>query len=407
MEEQKPQSFGDAVTLILGSAKDLEEIRMQKPLAPFSEEVMGFLASLSERIRKDRACDQMPEAAAFAFWCRPAHLRKLRGEYDFSKQRRLGRGVSLHFAPSNMPALFAFSMAAGLLAGNSVIVRLPGKETAQERLLVSHLGKLLLEEALQLQGRIVLCRYPHDRGITDGLSSLCDVRLIWGSDASVSEIRRSPLPPQAIDLPFASRGSAALLDAEAVLKTADPAALARDFYNDTYLNDQNACSSPRIVYWLGPPEKTREARERFWGAVLKVLEQKDYQVPAAVAVQKLERALLLTAEFKGVKILQEPNRLMRVSVPVLQRGMWGYTAPGGFFIESGGETTEAMMDILDGHCQTLCTYGIDREKLAQELMERRIEGVDRIVPAGHGLDFTLTWDGFDLITCMSRRIRYE
>ena len=34
----------------------------------------------------------------------------------------------------------------------------------------------------------------------------------------------------------------------------------------------------------------------------------------------------------------------------------------------------------------------------------RPRGVDRIVPIGRTMDFSLMWDGYDLIRSMSRRI---
>lgn len=392
------------IIYMLGDAEELGNIRKQEPLVPFAEETMHFLSALSERIFLDHEVHKMPEAAAFAFWCRRAHLEQMRAEYDFSKEKRLGRGVSLHFAPFNMPVLFAFTLAAGMLAGNSMIVRLPGKESVQERLIVSHIRGMLKDGFSQFQGRLILCRYPHDQGITDALSALCDVRVIWGSDYSVLQIRKSPLPPRAVDLPFASRGSAALFHARSVGEAVDMEALAKNFYQDTYLNDQNACSSPLMIYWLGTPKETESAKERFWAAVLKLLEQKDYPISASLAVQKLEGALALAAVFPGAKIRQESNRLVRVSVPVLEHEMWDYTVPGGFFIESEGETLEGIFRILNGYCQTLSTYGMDNQKLAEEIVKRRISGVDRVVQIGHALDFSLVWDGFDLITSMSRRI---
>ena len=36
--------------------------------------------------------------------------------------------------------------------------------------------------------------------------------------------------------------------------------LAEEFYNDTYLSDQNACTSPRLVVWMG--SKKKEAKEK-------------------------------------------------------------------------------------------------------------------------------------------------
>lgn len=395
---------GGRVTYILGTAEYVEKIRENAPFAPFADETVQFLGTLSERLFRKKETRKMPEVTAFAFWCRMAHLRQLKAEYAPGGEKRLGRGVSLHFAPSNMPVLFAFTMAAGMLAGNSVIVRLPQKRTVQEEAVVCEMAKLLEEEFPKLRSRYVLCRYPHDREVTDALSALCDVRVVWGSDASVEEIRKSPLPPRAVELPFASRSSAAVFCADAVNRTEDIDLLAREFYNDTYLNDQNACSSPQIIYWLGTDREAKEAGKKFWGAVSKLLAEREYPVPASVAVQKLDAAMLLAAVFGDARIYRDTNRLVRVQVSRLCHEMWDYTVPGGFFIESRGETLEGMTDILTGRCQTICTLGVDGEALAGKLADWHMSGVDRIVPVGHALDFSLTWDGFDLIESMSRRI---
>lgn len=392
------------IIYMIGNKEVLVYIREQAPMVPFSDETVQFLEALSGKLRKRTEIRRMPEVAAFAFWCRNAHLRQLAAEYGSCEEKRIGRGVSLHFAPSNMPVLFAFTMAAGLLAGDSVIVRLSQKSSEQETVIITALRELLGEKFSQFRERIVLCRYEHNREITDALSAICDVRVIWGSDASVTEIRRSPLPPRAVELSFASRSSAAVLCAEAVNQTEEIDLLIHDFYNDTYLNDQNACSSPQIIYWLGTQCEVEKAKKRFWKALGEELERREYQVPAAIAVKKLDSAMMLAAVFENATILRDTNRLVRVCVPKLQREMWDYTAPGGFFIECDGEKTDGLADILTERCQTLCVYGIEAEILKEDLFSRRVSGVDRIVPAGHALDFSLTWDGFDLIETMSRRI---
>ena len=392
------------VTYILGKAKCVRDIRKNAPFLPFADETVNFLEALSKRLLGKQETRKMPEVAAFGFWCRRAHLMQLKAEYGSGDEKRLGRGVSLHFAPSNMPALFAFTMAAGMLAGNSVIVRLPQKRTQQEEVIVCEMAKLLEEEFLYMKGRVVLCRYPHDREITDALSALCDVRVIWGSDASVTEIRKSPLPPRAVELPFASRSSAAVFCADAVNKEENIDLLVREFYTDTYLNDQNACSSPRIIYWLGTDREAESARKKFWSALSKLLEEKKYPIPASLAVQKLDGAMLLAAVFGDARVCCDTNQLVRVQVPDLCHEMWDYTVPGGFFIESQGESLDKIADILDGHCRTLCTYGMDEYEIAGKLVDWQLSGVDRIVPVGQALDFSLTWDGFDLIESMSRRI---
>lgn len=392
------------ITYILGNKKSFVQMKEEKPYVPFSDAAMQFLGALSDRLLNHREIRVFPEAAAFAFWCRTAHLKQMKAEYVFPEVRRLGRGVSLHFAPSNMPVLFAFSLAAGLLAGNSVILRLSRKETRQEQIIVHEIEALQEEQFIMFKNRIILCRYEHDREITDALSALCDVRILWGSDETVAELRKSPLPSRAVDLPFASRGSLAILSAEEVLLTKEMDLLARRFYNDTYLNDQNACSSPRMIYWIGEKEAVKAAKERFWNAVCSLLDAKRYQVSAVIAVQKLDHALTMAAIFENTEICRENNQLVRVQVTGFQREMWNHMAPGGFFVECEGETLDGVEAALTSYCQTICTYGVDHKELADELIRRRVSGADRIVSVGQALDFSLTWDGFDLIEAMSRRI---
>ena len=59
--------------------------------------------------------------------------------------KRLGRGIVFHIAPSNVPVNFAFSLAAGLLAGNKNIVRIPSKDFPQVRIICTEINNLLSE----------------------------------------------------------------------------------------------------------------------------------------------------------------------------------------------------------------------------------------------------------------------
>ena len=60
--------------------------------------------------------------------------------------------------------------------------------------------------------------------------------------------------------------------------------------------------------------------------------------------------------------------------------------------------------VCDLRCQTLTTYGVQEEDIREFLKEVRPAGIDRVVPIGKSMDFSLIWDGYDLIRQMSRRI---
>lgn len=164
----------------------------KRSLPPFSTQVMEFLADLSGALLRDSVVRQYPDLVTFAFWCRRAALEREKAKVDTSD--RLGRGRVFHIAPSNVPVNFAYSLVAGLLAGNSNVVRLPSKQFGQVDVLASALERMGPQHG-EIDDYITLVRYDRtDKAVTDNLSRQCDVRVIWGGDETIADVRRSPLP---------------------------------------------------------------------------------------------------------------------------------------------------------------------------------------------------------------------
>ena len=88
-------------------------------------------------------------------------------------------------------------------------------------------------------------RYPADDAITEQFSRMADVRVIWGGDETVARMKALPARPRCVDVAFADRYSLCVLNGRAVLELEQEglSRLAENFYNDTYLMDQNACSA--------------------------------------------------------------------------------------------------------------------------------------------------------------------
>ena len=389
---------------LLGDITSFNELAEQRPYTPFSEETINFLDALYQTIRKENHSVQAADLAAFSFWCRKGNLKHLRDQYacQWNGKKVIGRGVAFHVVPSNVPVLFAFSMVASLLAGNPVVLRMPEKETMQEHIILSCIRQVM-EQQPEWKKRIVIVRYGHEKEVTDILSELCQVRVIWGGDHSIQEIQKSVLEPGKTELAFADRRSAAVFSAAEILKKEDLTDIVRAFYNDTYLNDQNACSSPSLVYWLGTKAEVQRAHERFWKAAVPYI-QSNYELGAHLAVQKLEQAMCMAAVCENVQIKSCGNTAVLVWLSVLSPEAWNDTVPGGFFLECSGENLENLYPALTRKCQTLTCVGIDRSQMAAELIRSGVLGVDRVVETGHALDFSLIWDGIDLIRQMSRQI---
>lgn len=393
------QQHFDNVVYALGSAEIEKQLACVQPLPIFSEEAQTFLGALSARILSDAEAKAYPDVVTLGFWCRPASLRQMQTAYG-TEAGRLGRGITFHVAPSNVAVNFAYSCFAAFLAGNASIVRLPSKDFPQVGLLCRLFSETLADFPA-LAPYFLFVRYGHEREVNDYYSLLAGTRVIWGGDATIGEIRRSPLAPRANEISFADRHSFAVFDADAYLAAEDKVRIAQDFYNDTYLSDQNACTSPHFVVWIGTGIEA--AQEVFWRTLHELVRTR-YMLQAVQAVDKLTHVYRLGVRFEVQQIPMPDNLIVRVRAAKLTEELAACKLGSGFFIEYHAKDITEIRPLCTVSCQTLSYYGMKRESLLQAVLAMRPAGIDRIVPLGHTMDFGLVWDGFDLIRTMSRRI---
>jgi Acyl-CoA reductase (LuxC) len=114
-----------------------------------------------------------------------------------------------------------------------------------------------------VRARTLLVRFDPSPELTAVFSNRSDIRAVWGGDAAVKEVRSVPLPPLSTELVFGDRFSMALLKSRGWL-TSDAATRGRlihGFLNDSYWFMLMACSSPRLVTWIGSGMmSTKQAR---------------------------------------------------------------------------------------------------------------------------------------------------
>lgn len=393
----------------LSYAVGSEEILLNMPNVPaaarFDERVIGFLDRVSKKILENRAARQFPDVVTFAFWIRRGHLLELKKDYPDAKGYTVqGRGMAFHIAPSNVPVNYAYSLVTGLLSGNANVVKIPSKSFEQVEL-INQAFRICLEENSDMKPYIVLVRYGHEQEVNDALSEYADVRIIWGGDRTIREIRKSPLHARAVEVAFADRYSLAVIDSDIYLKTADKKKTAVDFYNDTYLTDQNACTSPRAVIWTGT--QIKEAKEQFWAELHELVKER-YELQPVQAVNKLTSSYLLAACYEGQVCREKAadNLIVRLSLDWLDDSVMEWKDNSGYFFEYDCERLEDLKAVCDNtHCQTIAYIG-DKEMFGA-LLAMGLKGVDRIVPVGQTMDFAFVWDGYDLMRQLTRTIRIK
>ena len=372
-------------------------------LSPYDKEVLDFLVDLSEDLNLTKDIKNYPDIKTFAFFCRNKNLIKLKKNFLVSSRDiRLGLGLIFHITPSNIPTNFAYSLIFGLLTGNSNIVKVPSRDFKQIDIISKSINKILSKKYKKVKEMIKIVKYKNNESFTKKISSICDARLIWGGDQTIENIRKYNLHASAIDLTFADRYSLCIIDTKKFLKAKydNLTRIVERFYNDTYVADQNACSSPHMVLWLG--KKSHKAKSKFWEELSKLVEKK-YNLTHDAAIEKYTELCKKIINDKNVKSYRTyTNNVYTVVLKNLNGSLDTYRGKWGFFYEYDIKKLEQIKKYINKKFQTLTYFGVEKVDLKDFIIKNKLQGIDRIVPIGQALDIGFYWDGYDINNILTR-----
>ena len=379
---------------------------------PFAPDAMRVVGSLGQWLLRHPEAKRQPALAALGFALRPAVLRAQEEGWRARARQEPNRvtlcaGVVLHIPPANVDTLFAFMWAQSLLWGNSNIVRLPGGGGEVAATICAGMAEVL-SSAPDLARSTALVAYGHDLAVTEALSRTANLRLIWGSDATVARLRALPLAAQGREVCFGSRFSLAVLRADAVLEL-DGAALGRlaeDFANDVFSFAQLACASPTRLIWCGAPAAGRTASIRLLTRVAEVLVARNTAFEPGLDLRKhtaLHRAVL-DEEVTGHRRFGHQIDLLEL---VHLRSPARIAPGGGLLLQTTVPTLAEVAPCLRRCDQTLCHFGFSHSELHTWAQDLADGGIDRLVPIGRALRLDHVWDGVDLSTVMTRVVSVE
>jgi hypothetical protein len=392
--------------------KSLDYLEIEsKVLEPFSDILVDFVNDVSKAILKDSFFKQYPELMALAFWMRKSHIKELKRYFIEQKKDKLliGRGIVFHMAPSNVDTIFVYSWFISLLVGNSNVLRISDKENIQTELLLNVIVSVLYSQKYEvLQNRVAIIRYGHIDEITQKLSLMADVRVIWGGDSTVNHIRTIPIKPTATELTFADKFSFAVIKSTELLKNKNIDLLIEKFYNDSFWFGQMACSSIRLVVWAGDNNENEKAKKLFWDKFKTyVSSQQPEEISPADIVNKLVAECSIAIE-NSVEIenIENPyiNKIKIKNISEINEDLHCGT---GLFYELNIENFEDILPYMTKKHQTVAQYGFSHEELRKMIYKNMPEGIDRIVPIGKSLDFSYIWDGYDLFRSFCREIEIK
>ena len=434
----------------------LSELLTAPPAEPFAPDAVAAADRFARRLMSDPMARAHPELMTLGFFMRKSELTRMKAERAAASRPDLLEvpiGLVFHVPPANVDTIFMYSWLQSLLAGNLNLVRISARSSP----LVEHLCRLLCEvladdDLAGVRARTAMIQYGHDDLITAAISSYSALRVIWGGDATVAAIRKSPLQPHARDLTFADRFSMMALGAAAVLDSnrSELARLVEQLYNDLYWFDQAGCSSPRLCLWIGTPADIAAASELLWPELAQLADDRGYHPDLAMRLVKevfCHRAVLdgpvtarreygpaltvlelssldgLGREHPGAGLLFQTSIEMPddtsiadgvATIDLIGIGLDDDSpvadgvpiseddAPPPFSIADALE--RALMHWITRKDQTLTYFGIPRTDLADLARRLAGRGLDRIVPVGSALQMSRFWDGYDLASEMVRRV---
>lgn len=375
----------------------LDNYKIQKK-QPFDKNTLQFLYSLSSAILKNKQSKKYPDLITFGFFCRKSNLIKNKIRYEKELEVRIGLGLSVHIAPSNIPINFAFSFVFGLLSGNANAIRLPSKPYPQNLLLLEIINNLLNKEDFKdIKDSTIFFNSHRDSLKLKELCRKADALIVWGGDSTVQTFKNYVKKINCIELLFPNRLSSLIINSKVFVEEKNKRNILEKFYNDTYLVDQNACSSPTNIFWYGDKHINKKAQILFWDELKKVLKNKNYHLPTISQFDKYINVL---------RALNETSN--KLNIEIHDANIWeGLNAHNsskyfnlGLFSSLNIINLNQMTNQIRDNEQTITYFGLDPKKINDAIKLGQVT-VDRIVPIGSALDIGLIWDGKDVIRYLS------
>jgi len=396
-----PKDIYSKLTFLIGDAEYISNT----PVVVYDELRVEFLSDLSKKLLGQQNIRDYPDVATFAFWCRKSNLLRIMNDQDVD-HLRLGLGLAFHISPSNVPVNFAFSLAFGILSGNICVVRLPSNDHESSNVIVKALSDLLhSSKYIDVDKFIHLIKFERDDHVNQFWMSVADARIVWGGDATVSLMRKYDCKPRSREVVFPDRFSLCAINAEYVLQVTQNEldVICKNLFNDIYIMDQNACSSPQLFAWVGDDKSIIDkAKKKLWTDFSCHVQEVHDLEPIHYMDKYVDACMNAIHNDNVVSIKHENNLLFNIELSHFhdkQQDQRGYF---GTIQEVSINTLDELSEIIDDRCQTLTYLGFSKDYLHRFVVDNQLRGIDRIVPMGKSLDMGTIWDGYDIIGHLSR-----
>lgn len=302
--------------------------------------------------------------------------------------------------------------ACALLGGNACVLRVP--KDLNEIVARGLAALAACPGAAILARRIVgLAINRDDAALHAAMAAHCDGAMIWGGHDAVTSVRALPFPPHAHLSVFGPRFSVGAVTLDAWASAATARNVAEKLARDLWPFEQQACSSPQVVYVeCAPPgdDVPDAARlEDFVGHLATAFTReaalhprRELSPSLTTAIAKARADWLMDSDAHRARFPLAPDWTILYGIgarpPVTQGGR--------VLTVIGVARVEAALADLTREVQTLGLACADRARESAIAEQAARRGCDRIVPFGRMHVFDTPWDGLPLVSGTTRQVRH-
>ncbi len=384
---------------------DSDSICNEPVNSAYNELAIRFLSELSRAILKDKLARNYSDLITFAYFCRKSNLMNFKKSHldEQVDKNRFGWGVCLHIAPANIPMNFAFSFIMGFLSGNKNVVRLPSKKFEQIPLFLKHFVNLMAQDTFcSLRNKNFFIRTARDSKKLINLVSQVDALVVWGGNSTINNFRAFSKKPSCIEVYFPDRVSSLLINCDQLIKKTpvEIEEICTDFFNDTYLVDQNACSSASMICWYSQSNTYKQAKAMFSLSMNTYLDQ-NYTLETFSRIEKLiDVVRYCESTGNSVQIEKYGDKLWYVTADEHKQ----IKPKLGVFVSKKLNDLSKLAALFRSNEQTLTYLGFDPKDIFSQFVDISPCLIDRIVPIGKAMDIGLIWDGKNMIYALSKYV---
>ena len=204
---------------------------------------------------------------------------------------------------------------------------------------------------------------------------------------------------------FPDRSSFSVRKGEALTSLDEGArkALAQRVYNDVFIFDQMACSSPHVLYVVGQPDRDGAAVAALLDDISRLALAAGETAGTGHFMRKMVVAYKAAA-IGGASSIDWRNPVL-TTVSSSPDRRHDERVGGGFLWVDFIASLAAVETMAQERDQTVTHFGFSPEEVAELARAVAKSGVSRLAPAGAALDFDSIWDGYDIPFELTRLVR--